>query len=80
MLYLDSHGIAVEELAKHKHPSGLGWRDPERPDIPDLSDTMHGRCDANRPNNNWYSDFTGEDKPHNTMQPSKAVHIWHRTA
>ena len=70
--------MTVDELAKHKHPSGLGWRDPELPDIQGISDTMHGRCDANRPNINWDSGFTGEDKPHNTMQPSKAVYVYCR--
>lgn len=74
------HQLTVDELARHYHQSGLGWLDPNEPSNPQLTNRSHGRSDANEPNMTWDSGSTGGDKPHNTIQPSKAVYIWLRMA
>lgn len=74
------HQLTVDELASHFHQSGLGWVDLGHPSNPALTDNRHGRCNENRPNRSWDSGITGKDRPHNTMQPSKAVYVWVRTA
>ena len=79
-MHLGPHCLTVDELARHYHQSGLGWLDPDKPSDPQITDTVHGQCNANRPNITWNSGSTGGDKPHNTIQPSKAVYIWLRTA
>jgi len=65
------HRLSVEELAKHAHivlwhaNSSSGY------------DYAIGAGTAPLTNQTKY---TGGDKPHNNLQTSKAVYIWHRTA
>lgn len=72
--------MTVDESAKHKHQSGLGWKNQNIGDVSGLTDSKHGCVNTNMPNSSWESGFTGGDKPHNNIQPCKAVYIWCRTA
>lgn len=79
-VYLVSYGLTVDELARHKHQSGLGWKNQDIGNVSGLSDSKHGRADSNMPNSSWESGFTGGDKAHNNIQPCKAVYVWVRAA
>ena len=70
------HKIAVEELAAHTHQNGVGWGDYTVKGSRDWTDTHHGRTDANRPAYLWDIESAGGDKPHNNIQPCKAVYVW----
>lgn len=69
MLYLDSHGIAVEELSKHAHT--VIWH----------ASSAEGNEYAVGAGTAPVTDLTqyaGNDKPHNNVQPSRAAYVWCR--
>ena len=94
MLYLDSHGIAVDELPQHRHGENVNgsgddsWNDAfgNLVTLPSNSTgSTYGY--AIRNSGSWiekayrvYTEWSGSNAPHNALQPSRAVYIWHRTA
>lgn len=81
-LHLVSHGIAVDELARHRHDSILD-------DILATDDETRPYADAwyqatlwtnhyRRINNNVFE--AGGDAPHNNIPPSRAIYAWFRIA
>lgn len=86
-----AHSVTVDELASHTHfgsarkDNGLtAHTDPKNGrfkfDGAVLCSDKYERSD-NPPVWNWWCTTlkTGDDKAHNTLQPSKAVYIWTRT-
>lgn len=70
------HQLTVEELAKHRHNSGVGYGNRGETD----KDTGHGKASDNNPNSLWNTGYAGSDQPHNNVQPCKAVYAWTRTS
>ena len=83
-----AHSVTVEELAEHSHVyriyvGSLGTTQ---------KDTQYGKflaakydssimCDCgDKLSPEHHINFTGNDKAHNNIQPSKGVYIWARTA
>lgn len=88
--------VAVEELVKHRHAENTngigadGWDNSfgALVTLPNKSTgPIEGYANYIYKDGAWitgayrvYTDYAGSDKPHNTLQPSKAVYIWTRTA
>ncbi|WP_370852091.1 phage baseplate protein [Megasphaera elsdenii] len=88
------HQLTVEELAKHRHgqningSGGDAWNNKfgSLVSLPNNS-TGNTAGYAAHTGGDWiigayrvYTDYAGSSKPYNTLQPSKAVYIWFRTA
>ena len=86
--------MTVDELPQHSHGENVNgsgadsWNDKfgNLVTLPsDSTGSIYGY--AIRNSGSWiekayrvYTDYVGSSEPHNTLQPSKAVYIWHRTA
>ena len=85
---LEAYRVTVDELAKHNHVyriyvGSLGTTQKDAQYGKFLaahynSDTICGCGDNLSPEYHIFP--TGADKAHNTLQPSRAVYIWSRTA
>lgn len=70
------HQLTVDELAKHRHNSGVGYGNRGETN----KDTGHGKASDNNPYALWNTGYAGSDQPHNNVQPSKAVYTWFRVS
>ena len=86
--------MTVDELPEHRHAeniNGFGndaWNDKFGPLVSRPNKSTGYWCGYSAETNaEWitgayrvYSEWTGSNKPHNVMQPCRAVYIWFRTA
>lgn len=88
------HQLTVDELTKHRHGENINgsgndaWNDKFGNLVTQPSNSTGVFAGYSIKNTGaWVTgayrvntDYAGSNKPHNTLQPSKAVYIWTRTA
>ena len=82
MLYMVPDGIAVEELAGHKHQFYLDSSKNGANSVPGSwfvdAGTLGEYSSIKTSGANRYTEISGDDIPHNNVQPCKAVYVWRR--
>lgn len=88
------HQLTVDELAEHRHGENINgagndsWNDKFGPlvTLPNQSTGITAGYAAKN-SGDWvtgayrvYNEWSGSNQAHNTLQPSKAIYIWARTA
>lgn len=75
----ESHTLTIEEMPSHRHYSSrVNWYDNLQTNgiVANTASQSNLKIDGS----DSYTDYVGDSKAHNNMQPYLAVYIWERTA